>query len=144
MLPGFEALGAASALLQVIFFAEGLVSQYKLAYNGNHTPDDDLEDRAKQMIDASLRVQSHCKAIGSPMKEAETKLCDVAGECHAIAEKLASEVHNITGIQSKGKMSKSLLATYLSLKNRKFLKRLEASLQNHKQLMETQLLFRLW
>jgi hypothetical protein len=143
MLPGFEALGAASALLQVIFFAEGLVSQYRAVYNGTQTTDGDLGDRAKQMIDASARVQSHCKVIGSPMNEVETKLCDVAGKCHAIAEDLASEVHTVTGIQSKGKMSKSILTVYRSLKRQKNLKLLEASLQKHKQLMETQLLFRL-
>ncbi|SCV33490.1 related to small s protein [Fusarium fujikuroi] len=58
MATGLEALGAASAVVQLIAFAGSLVSLSFKIYDGIPTPENELEEYSNKMMEAARRVQS--------------------------------------------------------------------------------------
>ncbi|KAF5721016.1 hypothetical protein FMUND_3919 [Fusarium mundagurra] len=103
MLTGFEALGAASAVLQVISFATDVVVACKNAYDGATTSQDDLQRYAGQMSEAVGRVHTRCEQMSNTnSKFASPELQNIAKECKDAAEKLKTEVSYVTNLQAEG------------------------------------------
>jgi hypothetical protein len=143
MFTGFEALGAASAVLQVISFSGSVISQCYRIYNGRLLPEHELEEYATQMIDAADRVQDRCRAMPQQTQD-EKKLARIAQKCVDAAQDLQAETKLVTSWCQKGKFLKAVFAATRSSKHKNKIERLEKSLGGYKEVMETQLILKLW
>ncbi|KAF7554276.1 hypothetical protein G7Z17_g3025 [Cylindrodendrum hubeiense] len=95
MATGFEALGAASAVLQVISFSCSVASLCYDIYDGKPTIEHGLEDYASRMIEAAGHVQTRCQMI-SHATDAEKRLAEIGLKCQSAAQALEKEVHTTT------------------------------------------------
>ncbi|KAH6892523.1 hypothetical protein B0T10DRAFT_295192 [Thelonectria olida] len=142
MLTGFEALGAASAVLQVISFSSSVIRQCYKIYDGRPMPENELEEYATRMSDAASRVQSRCRAMPQQTPD-EKKLADIAQNCIDAAQGLQAEAKLVTSWHQKGKLLKAFFAAIRASKHRNKIERLEKSLAGCKEVMETQLILKL-
>ncbi|KAF5588636.1 hypothetical protein FPANT_6554 [Fusarium pseudoanthophilum] len=140
MLTGFEALGAASAVLQVISFATDVVVACKNAYDGATTSQDDLQRYAGQMSEAVDRVHSRCEQMrNANTKFASPKLQNIAKKCKDAADKLEAEVQCVTSMQAQGDILKSIRKTFRASRHRKRLQALQESLSTYQQVVNIEL-----
>ncbi|KAF5565356.1 hypothetical protein FNAPI_1671 [Fusarium napiforme] len=140
MLTGFEALGAASAVLQVISFAADVAVACKSAYDGATTSQDDLQRYAGQMSEAVDRVHTRCEQMrNANSKFASPKLQNIAKECKDTADKLEAEVQCVTRVQAQGDILKSIRKAFRASSHRKKLQALQESLSKYQQVMEIEL-----
>ncbi|KAK7408212.1 hypothetical protein QQX98_009621 [Neonectria punicea] len=141
MATGFEALGAASAVLQVISFASDVIIVCKKVYDGKPTVDDQLEEHAKRMSDVIGRVQSRCQTMAKNQPSEDDKtLADIAEACRTAAKELRTELRFVTGLHEKGSLLKAINATLRASSHRKKIERLELSLFRYRQVMETEMM----
>ncbi|EWG55773.1 hypothetical protein FVEG_13724 [Fusarium verticillioides 7600] len=141
MLTGFEALGAASAVLQVISFATDVVVACKSAYDGATTSQDDLQRYAGQMSEAVDRVHTRCEQMRNANTKFESpKLQNIAKECKGATDKLEDEVKCATSLQAKGNLAKAIRKATITAWRRKKLQALEESLSMHQQVMKIELM----
>lgn len=145
MATGFEALGAASAILQVIQVAASLISNCKKVYDGKPTIDNDLELYAGRMSDATSSIRSRCKAMAEarPSKYNE-RLDTLAKECLSVANELEAEVRSVTTIQKKGSLFRAVNAVLKASSQRKKIESLESTLSRCRAVMETEMMSHLW
>ncbi|RKL34118.1 hypothetical protein BFJ72_g9605 [Fusarium proliferatum] len=140
MLTGFEALGAASAVLQVISFATDVVVACKDAYDGATTSHHDLQRYAGQMSEAVGRVHTRCEQMNNAnSKFASPKLQNIAKECKDAADKLEAEVQYLTSMSAQGDIWKSIHKSFRAWKHRKKLQGLEESLSKYQRVMRIEL-----
>ncbi|KAI1032533.1 hypothetical protein LB503_012609 [Fusarium chuoi] len=140
MLTGFEALGAASAVLQVISFATDVAVACKNAYDGATTSHDDLQRYAGQMSEAVGRVHNRCEQMNNAnSKFASPKLQNIAKECKDVANTLEAEVQYVASMQAQGDILKSIRKTFRASRHRKRLHALQESLSKYQQVMEIEL-----
>ncbi|KAF9768989.1 hypothetical protein IL306_013654 [Fusarium sp. DS 682] len=140
MATGLEALGAASAVLQVISSASDLAVACKKAYDGATTPQDDLQRHAKDMAEAVDRVHTRCQDMTrSNSKFSAPELQNIAEKCRDAAKKLEAEVQYVTSIQAKGNIAKSFHKAFKTSRHRTKIEDLEKSLSKHQRLMELEL-----
>ncbi|KAM0559807.1 hypothetical protein ACHAPJ_003755 [Fusarium lateritium] len=140
MLTGFEALGAASAVLQVISFASDLAIACKDAYDGATTSQDDLQRYAEQMSEAMGCVHTRCEKMNNAnSKFASPKLQNIAKECKNAADKLEVEVQYVTSLQATGDFVKSLRKAFRTSTHRKKIQALQESLSMYRQVVKTEL-----
>uniref|UniRef100_A0A0D2YIY7 NACHT domain-containing protein n=1 Tax=Fusarium oxysporum (strain Fo5176) TaxID=660025 RepID=A0A0D2YIY7_FUSOF len=140
MLTGFEALGAASAVLQVISFASDLAVACKNAYDGATTSQDDLQRYAGRMSEAVDCVHTRCEKMSNAnSKFASPKLQTIAKECKDAADKLEAEVQYVTSLQAKGDIVKSLRKAFRVSSHQKKLQALQESLSMYQQVIRTEL-----
>lgn len=145
MLTGFEALGAASAVLQVISFASDLAVACKNAYDGATTSQDDLQRYAVRMSEAVDCVHTRCEKMSNAnSKFASPKLQTIAKECKDVADKLEAEVQYVTSLQAKGDIIKSLRKAFKVPRHQKKLQALQESLSMYQQLIKTELVSHIW
>lgn len=145
MATGLEALGAASAVLQVVSFASDLVVACKNAYDGATTPQDDLERHAEQMFEAVSRVYTRCDQMNNAnSKFANPKLQNIAQDCKDAADRLRAEVQYVTSIQAQGNILKSVRKALRTSKHQRKLQSLEASFSRYQQLIKIELTSHLW
>lgn len=145
MATGLEALGAASAVLQVISFAADLVSACRKVYDGKPTEYNALREHATQMCDAADRVQSRCESMAKMRPfEHDANLDAIAKGCRAAARELETEAKFVTRMQVKGSLFKAVNAILRASSHQKKIERLELSLFRYRQVMETELLSHLW
>ncbi|KAH8667143.1 hypothetical protein BGZ61DRAFT_509602 [Ilyonectria robusta] len=145
MLTGFEALGAASAVLQVISFAGEVVSVCRKVYDGRPTSNDDLEEHVKGMSDAVGRIQDRCQAMANTQQSGyDKKLGSIAEGCKTAATELEKEVRFVTSMHGKGSLLKAIHATIRASSHRKKIESLELSLFRYKQVMEVEIMSHLY
>lgn len=145
MATGLEALGAASACLQLISFAANIIQTCKKVYEGRPTSSDHLGEHVRRMMGAVDRVQSRCKTMAEMQPtNYDKKLDDIAGSCSAAARELEDEVRYLTQLQEKSSLLKSINATLRASRHRKKLELLELSLSRNRQVMEVELFSHLW
>lgn len=146
MATGFEALGAVSAVFQVISFSAEVIALCKKIYDGKPTANDDLEGHATRMSEAISRIEDRCKALkaGQQSTEAEMKLNEIAKGCRLSAQELQTEVRFVTAVQRKGSMIKAFRSVLRASSHRKKIERLELALSRCRQVMETEMLALLW
>ncbi|KAI6754741.1 hypothetical protein HG530_012493 [Fusarium avenaceum] len=139
MATGLEAVGAASAIIQLITFAGTLASLTIRIYDGRPTPENELEEYAAKVSDAAHRVQTRAKKILQATPE-EKKLFQVAQECLTAAEGVRKEAESITKGFQKGKALKAVYAAFRANYHKKKMQELDLSLERCKKIMETELL----
>ncbi|KAF5584089.1 hypothetical protein FPCIR_8780 [Fusarium pseudocircinatum] len=140
MLTGFEALSAASAVLQVISFATDVVVACKNAYDGATTSQDDLQRYTGQMSEAVGRVHTRCEQMrNTNTRFASPDLQNIAKECKDAADKLKAEVQYVTSLQAQGDILKSIRKTFRASRHRKKLQALQESLSKYQEVMEIEL-----
>jgi hypothetical protein len=145
MATGLEALGAASAVLQVISIASDVIIVCKNVYDGKPTANDDLHEHAKRMSDVVDRIQNRCQTIArTEQSEYDKKLGGIAENCRTAAKELENELRFVMDMNTKGSLFKAVNATFRASSHRKKIERLELSLFRHKQVMETEMLSQLW
>lgn len=145
MLTGFEALGAASAVLQVISVAGEVVSVCRKVYDGRPTSNDDLEEHVKRMSDAVGRIQDRCQVMANTQQSGyDKKLGSIAEGCKTAATELEREVRFVTSLHGKGSLLKAINATLRASSHRKKIKTLELLLFRYKQVMEVEIMSHLW
>lgn len=105
-----EALGAASAVLQVIYFSCSVASLSCYIYDWKSTVENDIEDYATRMMDAADRVQTRCLAMPQT-RSAERKLAEVGQKCHDTAEELRRATQRVTQLCRKGIVRQAIWAT---------------------------------
>lgn len=143
MATGLEAVGAASAIIQLISFAGTLASLAFQIHDGRPTPENELEEYAAKMSDAAKRVQTRAKQVPQITPE-EKKLFQVAQECVAAAEGLRKEAQSVTKGYHKGKVLKAVIGAIRASHHRKKVQDLDLSLKRCKGIMETELLQKIW
>ncbi|KAH6955759.1 hypothetical protein BKA56DRAFT_534120 [Ilyonectria sp. MPI-CAGE-AT-0026] len=141
MLTGFEALGAASAVLQVISFAGEVVSVCRKVYDGQPTSNDDLEEHVKRMSDAVGRIQDRCQAMANTQQSGyDKKLGSIVEGCKTAATELEKEVRFVTSMHGNGSLLKAIHATIRASSHRKKIESLELSLFRYRQVMEVEIM----
>lgn len=139
---GFEALGLACNVFQTITFARETFIVCRDIYNGQKSPDPNLEDKAVAMVQASQRVELSCSRIsGTPEEKA---LIDIAQKCTAAAKELGSMVKSITKKHKQGKVSAALYIRFKSLWNKSDVERLDKALADYTSTMQVLLTERIW
>ncbi|KAF4471979.1 small s [Fusarium albosuccineum] len=113
MATGLEALGAASAVLQVISFAGSVISLCYKIYDGQLTPENKLEEYASQMIDATERVRDRSQQVPSGTTD-EKKLLEIAQKCFDASKSLQTETQLITRRYQKGKLFRAAYSAIAS------------------------------
>ncbi|KAF4969219.1 hypothetical protein FSARC_3522 [Fusarium sarcochroum] len=141
MLTGFEALGAASAVLQVISFAGSIVPLCYNIYDGKPTQETELEEYAKRLIETAGRVQARSQ-VWPKITPDEKSLAETAQKCVDAANDLKVETDYVTKLCQKGKLPKAIHAAFRSSRHRSKIERLKKVLQQCRQIMETELLFK--
>ncbi|KAL4730934.1 hypothetical protein ACLX1H_002976 [Fusarium chlamydosporum] len=142
MASGLEALGAASAVLSVISFASQVVSLSYKIYDGMPTPEAELENYAKQMLEAADRVRIRNETVPQGT-QAEKRLSEMARECIKAAEELKKETELITKQYKKGKFLKAVHTAIRADKHRANIEELEKSLRMCKEVMEAEVLLQI-
>ncbi|SCO78780.1 related to small s protein [Fusarium oxysporum] len=142
MATGLEALGAASAVLQLISFAGSLASLTMKIYNGIPTAENELEDYATKMLDAAKRVESRQVPRGTSVND---KLLEVSQKCIDAAQELEKELKNVTKRykKQKGKILMAVYSAFRADKHKAKINQLEKSLNMCKEVMETELLLKI-
>lgn len=145
MLTGFEALGAASAVLQVISFATDITVACKKAYDGATTSEDDLHRHAKQMFEAVDRVKSRCgQMTNTNASFSSPELKTITQDCSDAAKEIEAQVSYVTSLQAKGDIGKAFRKAFRTFRHKKKLEDLEKSLFRYKQLIDIELQSHLW
>ena len=102
---GFEALGLACNVFQTVSFARDTFIVCRDIYNGQRSPDPNLEDKAVAMIQASQRLEACSKISGTPEEKA---LTDIAQKATATAKELDAMVKGITKKHKQGRVTAAL------------------------------------
>ncbi|KAF5235733.1 hypothetical protein FANTH_11613 [Fusarium anthophilum] len=140
MLTGFEALGAASAVLQVVSFATSITAACKEAYDGATTSDDDLHRHAKQMSEAIDRLKSRCgQMTNTNASFRNPELNTISQDCSDAAKELEKQVSYVTSLQARGDIGKAFRKAFRTFRRKKKLEDLERSLSRYKQLIDIEL-----
>ncbi|KAG5808258.1 hypothetical protein H9Q74_007704 [Fusarium xylarioides] len=144
MATGLEALGAASAVVQLIAFAGSLVSLSFKIYDGIPTPENELEEYSTKMT-AACRVQTRGNQVpqGTQGTQVGDKLSKVSQECINAATELRKEAQTLTKRRQKGKMFKAVYSAFRAESHKTKLNQLNESLNKCKELMETELLLKI-
>ncbi|KAM0354835.1 hypothetical protein ACHAPU_000662 [Fusarium lateritium] len=142
MATGLEAVGAASAVIQLISFAGTLVSLSLKIYDGMPTAENELEEYAAKMSAAARCVQSRIQQVPQSTPE-EKRLSTVARECIAAAESLNKEAQRITKRYQKGNTLKAVYAALRGGSHIKKIQDLNQSLRRCTEVLETELLVKI-
>lgn len=139
---GFEALGIASAIFQVIGFGIDVASLGKALRDGRPTSHDELLRNTTWMIDAATQVDKHCIAMKKNTAEEKT-LAEISQECNSVACKLEDEIRKITAHRQMGAL-RATRAVFEAYKRKGKIEKLDALLATYKSTMETHILVRVW
>nr|RBQ87327.1 hypothetical protein FVER53263_00165 [Fusarium verticillioides] len=140
MATGLDALGAASAVIQLISFAGSLVSLSFKIHDGVPTPENELEEYSTKMMEAARSVQARGNHQGTQVGD---KLFKVSQECINTATELRKEAQTLTKRYQKGKMFKAVYSALRAESHKTKLNQLNESLKKCKELMETELLLKI-
>ncbi|KAF4994652.1 hypothetical protein FGRMN_5649 [Fusarium graminum] len=142
MVTGLEAIGAASAIIQLISFARTLVSLSFNIYDGIPTAENKVEEYAAKMSVVAGCVQSRIQQVPQSTPE-EKKLSAVAHSCIYAAEALNKEAQCITKRYQKGKVRKAVYAALRGNSHRKKVNDLNQSLGSCAEVLEIELLVKI-
>lgn len=139
---GFEALGMASGVLQVIAFAASTANLCKAVYDGASTADEEIRQNALSMRNAADNMRTYSRGMApSPSFGA---LLDIVDKCYTTAEKLQSEVDSIKTLQGKGDLFRSARVALKSMRKKSTIEKLQRALGDYQTTMETHILLHIW
>jgi hypothetical protein len=140
---GFEVLGMACAVMQVISFAHELCTFCKDIYDGRPTVDTHREANAASMILASEDLHIYFQSF-SPRDGDQKVLVNIAEKCIATAKELHTEAMKATAYHKPGNIEKSFRAYFKFRRHKKKIEELTDALSGYRMTMETHLLARVW
>ncbi|KAH7154319.1 hypothetical protein DER46DRAFT_578158 [Fusarium sp. MPI-SDFR-AT-0072] len=139
---GFEAVGAACAIVQLIQFSFKVIIGCKKAYDSESTDENVLEayvnDMRHNLILVKRRFQS--LEISEKSPPAERELQKVADRCQVSAIELRTELHYVIKRQQKNDCASAISYMVMSLMCRGKIEHLRRSLDMEKGLLENRLL----
>ncbi|XXH00842.1 histone H4-like TAF Taf6, SAGA complex subunit [Hypoxylon texense] len=137
---GLEALGIACNIMQVISFAHETIGFCKATYEGQSL---NLysEQSVASLSAISAQLQTRYQGVKSKTAQ-ERELENVARKCNVAARALEEEVMFLTHQQAAGSLKRTLRIMLKIIWRKRRLERLEKSLRNHQQTMESHLLAR--
>ena len=126
---GFEALGVACSIMQVISFSGEVIRLCKAIYQ-DASPQKKLAENAATLMVVFGEAQTRYQNL--PLKKAADRdLMQLAERCNAIARALDEEVRFITANQKAGSFIAMLKVAAKTTWRKKRLERLENSLKEH-------------
>lgn len=139
---GLEALSVACNIMQVISFAHETIDFCKEIYRGGSFNDYNQQSIAS-LMELSVQLQTHfLQAKSKTVKEKQ--LADIAQKCNVAARALKDEVKFLTSHYAKGNLAATIITAVKTYWRKSRLERLEKSLKNHQNTMESYLLARVW
>ncbi|KAI1471056.1 uncharacterized protein F4812DRAFT_455168 [Daldinia caldariorum] len=138
---GLEALGIGCNVMQVISFAHETVEFCKGVYRGQSFNDYNQQTVAS-LQGLSAQLQTHFQKAKLKTTN-EKQLADIASKCNVAARALEDEVNFLGSHHAKGDLRAALSVVIKTKWRRSRLERLEKSLRNHQQTMESYLLARI-
>ncbi|PKK54026.1 hypothetical protein CI102_1264 [Trichoderma harzianum] len=139
---GFEILGMACAVMQVISFAHELCTFCKDIYDGRPTIDTHREATAASMKSASEGLNIYFQSF-SPRDDDQKVLVDISEKCMATAKELHTEAPKATAYHKPGSIKKSFGAFFKFGRHKKKIAELADALSGYRMTMETHLLARI-
>ncbi|KAH7303182.1 hypothetical protein B0I35DRAFT_181694 [Stachybotrys elegans] len=129
---GFEALGVACLIFQVISFARETTAVCLAVYNGQQTPDAAFEEKAATMGELATEIESECQ---QPATHETKTLREFAAKVHTTADAVAREMQNITKHNKKGSAWKAIRVAAASLTHRRRIEDLDRTLSHYQSVM---------
>lgn len=139
---GFEALGMASSVLQVISFAASTAKLCKAIYDGAPVGVDVCQN-ASSMMHAAEEMKAYSRAM-RPDMAGSNALLEISEKCHATAKKLQREVDGIQTHQGKRTLLSSARMAIKSLRKKDVIEQLQKTLEGYQATMETYILLHVW
>ncbi|KAH7025060.1 uncharacterized protein B0I36DRAFT_387436 [Microdochium trichocladiopsis] len=140
---GFEAIGIACNIMQILGTAAKAVILCKSIYKGRPgTIDDELVLAAESLKAISDSMQNKC-AEWKRQGDDEEKLARTAEKCGVVARALIDEVAYMTKHQAQGDLRAALKTTLTTMWRGRRLRETESSLRKCEDTMRTQLLHRI-
>ncbi|CAG7561891.1 unnamed protein product [Fusarium equiseti] len=139
MATGLEALGAASAVIQLISFSTSVISKAIDIYQGRPLPDSSVEEYAEELQNAVSRVELCCQGAIMQQSAHERKIKEIAEKCQKSARTLHKELKSLSTRQS-GKARNAFISALIARSRQNKLQDLEKTLRKQKEVLETHLL----
>lgn len=144
MATGLEALGAASAVIQLISFSTNVISNAIDVYQGRPLPDSNVEEYAEELQNAVSRVELCCQGAIMQRSAHERKIVEIAEKCQKSARRLRDEMRYLSSTRQSGKARNAFLSALIARSRQKKLEDLERALRKQKEVLETHLLAYIW
>lgn len=139
---GAEILALVTSIMTVITFASQTAQICKNIYDGKPAADKDAYRRASSMMDATTTMKAHCATFLSSSPD-ERSLADIVHKCHVVATDLQREVASIQVIGAQGNILKTIKGTSKSIRGKSNVEKLEKTLREYENTMQTHLLVHL-
>ncbi|KAH7179073.1 uncharacterized protein B0J16DRAFT_402438 [Fusarium flagelliforme] len=139
MATGPEALGAASAVIQLISFSTSVISNAIDIYQGRPLSDSSVKEYAGELQNAVAQVELCCQGANMQQSVHERKIKEVAEKCQKSAQKLLKELRSLSTHQS-GKARSAFSSALIARYRQNTLQGLEGTLRKQKEVLETHLL----
>ncbi|KAF3070671.1 hypothetical protein GL218_00238 [Daldinia childiae] len=137
---GLEALSIACNIMQVISFAHETIDFCKEIYHGGSLNDYNQQSIVS-LVELSRQLQTRFQKAKSKTAE-ETQLANIAQKCNVAARALQEEVKFLESRHAKGNLAATIKIVVKTYWRKSRLERLEKSLRNHQNTMESYLLAR--
>ncbi|KAI0853761.1 hypothetical protein F5Y00DRAFT_257063 [Daldinia vernicosa] len=137
---GLEALGVACNIMQVISFAHETINFCKEIYQGRSFNEYNQQS-VVSLVELSAQLQTHFQQAKSQSAK-EKRLSDIAQKCNVAARALEDEVKFLTSHHAKGNLAATIKTAVKANWRKNRLERLEKSLENYQNTMESHLLAR--
>ncbi|KAI1059290.1 hypothetical protein LB507_004111, partial [Fusarium sp. FIESC RH6] len=140
MATGLEALGAASAVIQLISFSTSVISKAVDVYQGRPLSDSSAEMYAEELQNAVAQVELCCQGVNMQQSVHERKITEIAKKCQKSARELQGEVRSLTSTRQSGKTWNAFSSAIKARYHQNKLRDLEGTLRKQKEVLETYLL----
>lgn len=141
---GVEILALVTSVMTVITFAGQTAQICNKMYSGKPTADEDVYRKASSMRDATITMKRDLVAVSSPASPDELSLADIANKCHDVATALQREVASLQPIGAQGHIFKAIKGSFKAMIGKSKVEKLEKSLREYENTMQTHLLVNLW
>ena len=140
----FSAFSLACGIIQVVDFSTRVLGMCKDMYkNGSLTQNQDLEERAKHLLDLQGRLKpADYHRASTSVQTSDTRLQQVARECSATADQLVQRLRGlkIEGPHRKRDVSKKIFKAFWE---RRDIRDIEKRLNAYKQALDREILINL-
>jgi hypothetical protein len=138
------ALGLACSVMQLISFSKEAISVARQAYAGVSI-DDDLNDRARRLSQMSKNVKSSFQKLQSSARlPGQKQLLDAAQKCHAASLELGTEIDKLGASMGKRHAGRAIVVPMKTMMKKRRIERLEKTILQWQNVMDSGLLFRVW
>lgn len=137
------ALGLACSIMQVITFAGDTIAVCRTIFNTGSL-DPSLDAQAKCLASVCAELEERRRSIVGPVTRDEENVLSVARAILDAAAELRTEIENVCGSTSKGKMGASITGSLKLAWRKRKVDQLQKTILNGQKALEDRLLVRLW